>query len=154
MVRHLGALMCWAWFGMGEVACRVETPPVTRADRRRGFISRGVPSSRQATLPSRPPLTLGTPASACVRLSTNAIVSAFINVYSHVLGAGASPPLAQVLVTAAEWPLRPRFMDAVAAALDALPQRTPYYPGAAQAHAAFQKKFGEGPAKVGELWLG
>ncbi len=45
--------------------------------------------------------------------------------------AGANCIAAQVLVTPADWPLAPRFLDAVRAALVHAPGRTSYYPGSA-----------------------
>uniref|UniRef100_A0A7S0WV00 Aldehyde dehydrogenase domain-containing protein n=1 Tax=Chlamydomonas leiostraca TaxID=1034604 RepID=A0A7S0WV00_9CHLO len=67
------------------------------------------------------------------------------------MNAGHNCLALEVLVTATEWPQRRAFMDALIGALDALPQRTPYYPGACNAHAAFRKKFERGPGQLREL---
>jgi acyl-CoA reductase-like NAD-dependent aldehyde dehydrogenase len=51
--------------------------------------------------------------------------------------AGFNCLTARVLVTAAAWPQREAFLDALEQALASLPPRQAYYPGAADIHAAF-----------------
>lgn len=51
----------------------------------------------------------------------------------------------QVLVTAADWPLRKRFLAYVRAKLNALSQRVAFYPGSEAKYAAFKARWAEGP---------
>ena len=53
--------------------------------------------------------------------------------------AGFNCLTARVIVTAAAWPQREQFLDAVEAALATLPPRSAYYPGAADRHGAFME---------------
>ena len=54
--------------------------------------------------------------------------------------AGFNCNAARVLITAAAWPQREAFLDALEHALAALPPRRAYYPGAADRHAAFLQR--------------
>ena len=54
--------------------------------------------------------------------------------------AGFNCNAARVLITAAAWPQRQAFLDALEHALASLPPRRAYYPGAADLHAAFLQR--------------
>jgi acyl-CoA reductase-like NAD-dependent aldehyde dehydrogenase len=54
--------------------------------------------------------------------------------------AGFNCNAARVLITAAAWPQRQAFLDALEHALASLPPRRAYYPGAAELHAAFLQR--------------
>jgi len=54
--------------------------------------------------------------------------------------AGFNCTAARVLITAAAWPQREAFLDALEHALASLPPRCAYYPGAAELHAAFLQR--------------
>ena len=54
--------------------------------------------------------------------------------------AGFNCNAARVLITAAAWPQRAAFLDALERALASLPARRAYYPGAADLHAAFLQR--------------
>jgi hypothetical protein len=54
--------------------------------------------------------------------------------------AGFNCNAARVIVTAAAWPQRQAFLDALEHALGSLPPRRAYYPGAAELHAAFLQR--------------
>ena len=54
--------------------------------------------------------------------------------------AGFNCNAARVLITAAAWPQREAFVDALEHALASLPPRRAYYPGAAELHAAFLQR--------------
>jgi hypothetical protein len=54
--------------------------------------------------------------------------------------AGFNCNAARVLITAAAWPQRQASLDALEHALASLPPRRPYYPGAAELHAAFLQR--------------
>lgn len=63
---------------------------------------------------------------------------------AKALGKSAAPlALAetQVIVTAADWPMRATFMAAVRAELQATQQRAPYYPGSSAKIEAFRQRF-------------
>jgi len=57
--------------------------------------------------------------------------------------AGHNCLAAEIVLTDASWPLRPAFLDALRAALNATPRRVAYYPGSAAKAAAFRA--GAGP---------
>jgi acyl-CoA reductase-like NAD-dependent aldehyde dehydrogenase len=64
--------------------------------------------------------------------------------------AGFNCNAARVLITAAAWPQREAFLDALEPALASLPPRRAYYPGAAELHAAFLQRYHPDARRLGE----